>query len=63
MPNKSSLSRRKFLKTVAGASAFAAAPYFVPASALGKGGAVPPSERIVVGGTADTGLYMTQFSG
>ncbi len=28
----------------------AAVPYFVPASALGKGGAVPPSERIVVGG-------------
>ena len=28
----------------------AAVPYLIPASALGKGGAVPPSERIVVGG-------------
>ncbi|MCL4202877.1 MAG: Gfo/Idh/MocA family oxidoreductase [Pirellulaceae bacterium] len=50
MPDKASLSRRRFLKTAAGASALAAAPYFVPASALGKGGAVAPSDRIVVGG-------------
>ena len=50
MPDRSPLSRRRFLKTAAGASALAAAPYFVPASALGRGGAVPPSERIVVGG-------------
>lgn len=50
MPDKSCLSRRRFLKTAAGASALAAVPYFVPASALGKGGAVPPSERIIVGG-------------
>ena len=50
MPDKSPFSRRRFLKTAAGASALAAVPYFVPASALGKGGAVPPSERIIVGG-------------
>ena len=50
MPDKSPLSRRRFLKTAAGASALAAVPYFVPASAFGKGGAVPPSERIIVGG-------------
>ena len=50
MPDKSSLSRRQLLKRAAGASALAVAPYFVPASALGKGGAVPPSEKIVVGG-------------
>ena len=50
MLDKSPLSRRRFLKTAAGASALAAVPYFVPASALGKGGAVPPSERIIVGG-------------
>ena len=49
MPNKSPFSRRRFLKTAGGASALAAVPYFVPASALGKGGAAPPSERIVVG--------------
>jgi len=28
----------------------AAAPYYIPASALGRNGAVPPSERIVLGG-------------
>ncbi|NQT14022.1 MAG: Gfo/Idh/MocA family oxidoreductase [Planctomycetes bacterium] len=50
MPNKSPLSRRRFLKTTAKAGALAVAPYLVPASALGRGGAVPPSERIVVGG-------------
>jgi predicted dehydrogenase len=50
MPDKLPLSRRRFLKTAAGASALAAVPYFVPASAMGKGGAVPPSEKIVVGG-------------
>ena len=48
MPDKSPLSRRRFLKTAAGA--LAAVPYFAPASSLGKDGAVPPSERIVVGG-------------
>lgn len=50
MPDKSPLSRRRFLKTAAAASALAAVPYFVPASALGKDGAVPPNERIIVGG-------------
>jgi predicted dehydrogenase len=50
MPDKSPLSRRRFLKTAAAASALAAVPYFVPASALGKNGTVPPNERIVVGG-------------
>ena len=50
MPHKTALSRRRLLKTAAGASTLAALPYFIPASALGKGGAVPPSERILVGG-------------
>jgi hypothetical protein len=58
MPDKSSLSRRRFLKTAAGASALATAPYFVPASALGKGGAVAPSDRIVVGGIGIRGRGM-----
>ena len=49
MPTKSALSRRRFLKTSAAASGLAAAPFFIPASALGKSGAVAPSERIVVG--------------
>jgi hypothetical protein len=43
MPDTSSLTRRRFLKTAAGASAVAAVPQFLPASALGKGGATPPS--------------------
>ena len=40
------VNRRTFLK---GAAAAVAAPYFVPASALGRGGWKPPSERITVG--------------
>ena len=40
------VSRRRFLS---GSAAAFAAPYIVPASVLGRGGAVPPSERIVVG--------------
>jgi predicted dehydrogenase len=39
-------TRRQFLGTCAGALA---APLFVPAAALGRGGFVPPSERINVG--------------
>ena len=45
------LHRRKFLKdTLAAATGLAVAPMFIPASALGRGGAVAPSERIVLGG-------------
>ena len=40
------VSRRRFL---AGAAAAMAAPYFVPASALGAGGRTPPSDRIRTG--------------
>ncbi|MCP4858411.1 MAG: Gfo/Idh/MocA family oxidoreductase [Fuerstiella sp.] len=44
-------NRRDFLKTTAIAASTAfAAPMVVPASALGRGGAVAPSERIVLGG-------------
>ena len=48
--SKSSLpmDRRRFLKTTVATSAAVAAPAFVPGSALGKDGAVAPSERIVV---------------
>ena len=45
--NSNNISRRGFLK---GVGALAAAPYFVPASALGRGGKVAPSERILLGG-------------
>lgn len=45
-----SVSRRQFVQTVAGATSVAAAPMFVPSSALGRGGEVAPSDRVVVGG-------------
>ena len=45
------LHRRTFLKnTLAAATGLAVAPTIIPASALGRGGAVAPSERIVLGG-------------
>jgi len=43
-------TRREFIKAVGLASAAVALPTFIPASALGRGGAVAPSERIRVGG-------------
>lgn len=46
MTQHKQVSRRTILKGAAGALA---APYFVPASALGRGGWLPPSERITVG--------------
>ena len=46
----SRLSRRRLLKNAAKAGAlFAAAPMFIPGRALGKDGAIPPSERITFG--------------
>ncbi|WP_442484422.1 Gfo/Idh/MocA family protein [Aeoliella sp. SH292] len=60
-------SRRSFLKTVAGASVAVGAPMIVPASVLGREGATPPSEQIVVGGigiglrgTYDLSCFLTQ---
>jgi predicted dehydrogenase len=60
-------SRRGFLKGGLAAGAAAAAPMIIPSSALGLDGAVPPSERIVVGGigigrrgTYDLGCFMEQ---
>ncbi len=47
---KRSLSRRQFLRAGAGVGAALALPTIIPASALGRGGAVAPSERIVLGG-------------
>jgi len=44
------LDRRTFLKNALKAGAILALPEIIPASALGKGGAVAPSERIVLGG-------------
>lgn len=43
-------TRRHFLKTAGATSAAIAVPTIIPSSALGKDGAVPPSERIVMAG-------------
>src|ERR1043165_5219070 len=55
------ISRRNFVKRVGAASgALLAAPYFIPARALGRDGNVPPSERIVLGaiGIGNRGSYV-----
>ena len=44
------LNRRKFLQRAALAAGVIATPCLIPASALGRNGAVPPSERILLGG-------------
>ena len=52
MPREPHLSRRDALKAVAGSvtvAGAAAAPYFVPASALGNAGQVAASERLGLG--------------
>ena len=59
--------RRRFLQTLGAAGAVFAAPQIIPASALGKDGAVAPSERIVMGGigignrgTYDLGCFLPE---
>jgi len=59
------LARRAFLKS---AAALAAAPCVIPSSALGKDGAVAPSERVTVahigvGGQGSGLLYISQCKG
>jgi Oxidoreductase family, NAD-binding Rossmann fold/Oxidoreductase family, C-terminal alpha/beta domain len=61
------LHRRRFLKTAISAGAAVIAPQIIPSSALGRDGAVAPSERIVVGGigignrgTYDLGCFLEQ---
>ena len=49
-PAENRTSRRAFLKSAAVAGGALAAPLFIPARALGRDGAVPPSQRIIVGG-------------
>lgn len=44
------LSRRDFLRGTMAVAGIAGLPCFIPAYALGRGGAVAPSERIVLGG-------------
>lgn len=49
-PQGGAVSRRRFLKQAAVAGGALAAPLLVPARVLGLNGAVPPSEKIVMGG-------------
>jgi len=46
----SKLNRRSWLKRASAAGAALSVPYFVPNTVLGRGGAVAPSERIVMAG-------------
>ncbi len=48
--NNTPLTRRRFLTRGVMAASVVALPDFIPASALGRNGAVAPSERIVMGG-------------
>ncbi len=48
--NITTLTRRQFLKRAAIAASAVTLPYYVPASVLGRGATVAPSERIVMGG-------------
>ena len=50
MTMSNTLTRRQFLTRGAMAAGAVALPYYIPASALGRDGAVAPSERIVMGG-------------
>ena len=61
------LERRRFLRTALAAGTAFAAPQIIPSSALGRDGAVAPSERIVLGGigignrgTYDLGCFLEQ---
>jgi len=49
MSKPASLSRRNFLQRASVLGAALAAPTLIPASALGRGGAMAPSERITMG--------------
>lgn len=63
--NHKSLTRRDFLRTSAIAAGSVVLPYFVPARALGAGGA-SPSEKIVIGyrGTFSMGSgHVKAFTG
>jgi len=61
------VGRRRFLKTALSVGAAAVAPQVIPSTALGKDGAIAPSERITVGGigignrgTYDLGCFLKQ---
>src|ERR1035438_820402 len=49
MNKKPLIGRRSFLKRLGCAAGAAAFPTIIPASALGRGGAMAPSERVTMG--------------
>lgn len=59
----SGISRRLFLKRVATVGAVLGCPAIIPASALGRNGAVAPSERIVMGaiGIGSRGMFVLRW--
>ncbi len=60
---RTAVSRRSFLRRAAtAAGSVIAAPYFIPARALGRDGAVAPSERIVLAaiGIGNRGSYVLE---
>jgi predicted dehydrogenase len=48
--HNNTITRRQFLTRGTMAASVVALPYYIPASALGRNGAIAPSERIVMGG-------------
>ena len=67
MSKQQHATRRRFLKTAVTASTAFAVPQIIPGTALGKNGAIAPSERIVMGGigignrgTYDLGCFLQE---
>jgi predicted dehydrogenase len=67
VPFFNTVHRRRFLGAAATAGAALAIPSFIPGTVLGKDGATPPNERIVLGGigignrgTYDLGCFLPQ---
>ncbi len=67
MAKTEGVSRRGILKTAVQAGALVAAPQIIPASALGRGGATPPSDRVTLAGlgigsrgTSDLRSFLSQ---
>src|SRR5438045_4251000 len=67
LKRSATLHRRRFLKTTLQAGALVLAPQIIPSSAVGRDGAVAPSERITLGGigignrgTYDLGCFLEQ---
>ena len=64
---KQQMDRRSFLRGVVAAGAVGMAPTFVPSHVLGRGGALPPSEKITVGfigtGQHGTGVNLRTYLG